>query len=126
MIEDDEALSRFVLQSSHIRKTSGTVKPDAFIPHPHSKLSVTRHQGFSSHQVWQAGVEVASQTRKTLHGRADTAACIYYQQNLSATEAPVPRNENHVNIDGWPTGKPEQKIVALEIAAESTFLPREG
>lgn len=39
----DEALARFVLHGSHIRRSNQTVKPDAFIPHPYRDLSVTRH-----------------------------------------------------------------------------------
>ena len=66
----DEQLARFLLQRSHLRQ-DGTVKQDAFIPHPWPELSVTRHLQLTEKELWSIGQNVARQTAKTLYGRAD-------------------------------------------------------
>ena len=51
----EELLARYVLQGSHVRNSNQTVKPDAFIPHPYSDLSVTRHLQATADEIWAAG-----------------------------------------------------------------------
>ncbi len=69
-VDGDKLLARFVLQRSHVRADQ-TVKPDAFIPHPHHELSVTRHRSATPAEIWMAGQAVADVRAKTLYGRAD-------------------------------------------------------
>ena len=119
--DEDEGLSRFILHKRHIR-SNRTIKSDAFIPHPHNELSVTRHQSLSDEQIWEAGAAVAFETGLTLFGRGDTKAREYLKHGLLLVPAVRPGNPNHVNVSSWPRDKPAQKIIAVEIAAESKFV----
>ena len=121
-IEDDEWLGRFVLFRNWFRNDK-TVKPDAFIPYPWPSLSVTRHLGLTEAELWEIGQDVADSRPATLYGRADVQAITVRNQSLSISPTREPRN--HANINGWPPDKPSQKIIAQEIAAAATFVPRE-
>lgn len=120
----DETLARYVLQRSHIRKATNSVKPDAFVPHPHRELSVTRHLRTTVEEIWSIGGEVASSTGKNLYGRADLAAAECLRQKLGIRADPLPSNPNHANVNGWPADKSAQKAIAQELAAAATFVPR--
>jgi hypothetical protein len=124
-VKADELLSRYLLQRSHFRKDN-TLKPDPFIPHPYPDLSVTRNLGLDDDGLWRIGEDVASQTGKVLQGRAETQALTYLEQRLEILADPVPGNPNHANVTGWPSDKPSQKIIAMEIAAKSLYIPAAG
>lgn len=134
MSEDDaglsvslnERLARFVLFSRWIRKSGPlkTVKPDAFIPHPYTDLSVTRHKNLKENELWRIGQVIADTRPATLYGRADLSAEAVRRQSLNVEAKPVPGNLNHASIVGWPADKPAQKIIALKLAAKSSFVPR--
>ena len=116
-IGNNERLARFILNRTHIRQDR-TVKQDAFIPHPHRDLSVTRHLQLSEAQLWEIARGVARQTSKRLHGRADVEAAVFLRQELRIIADPIlPENPNHANVTGWPAEKPAQKIIAQQIAA---------
>ena len=127
-IPDAEKLARFVLSADHLR-ADGTVRPNAFIPHPHPDLSVTRHAELPERELWSRGHAVAAEVRAKLTrllpllGRADVTADVYLKQTLRLESAPVPGNPEHVNITGWPADKPAQKIIAQEIAVRAHFVP---
>lgn len=122
-VADEEPLARFVLESSRYRKSDNTAKPEAFMPHPYSELSVTRHRDLVRDEIWDLGKDVASQLRKTLYGKADIAAASVRKNRLTIDPAPVPNNPNHANIKGWPSEKSAQKDIALQLAAASVFTP---
>jgi hypothetical protein len=120
-VATSERLARYVLQSSHIRGNQ-TVKQDAFVPHPHRDLSVTRHLNAADGEIWAIGEAVATQRQKTLYGRADVTVAACLSQKLDVVADPLPTNPNHANITAWPVEKSRQKIVALEIAAAASFV----
>lgn len=111
----DEQLARFILHRSHLRQDR-TVKPDAFIPHPWPNLSVTRHSHLSETELWNIARNVAQQTAKVLHGRADVQASDFEQHALQVIAVPLTENPNHANVSGWPLEKSAQKAIAQEIA----------
>lgn len=121
-VSPDEMLARYILHSSHIRRSNQTVKPDAFIPHPYTDLSVTRHRAATEAELWAAGAAVATETQKTLYGRADVRASVALGQRLTVTAKPIPANPNHADISGWAADKPAQKIMAQELAAVAMFV----
>lgn len=123
-IGPEEKLARFVMSGSHLRKQDSTVKPEAFIPHPYPDLSVTRHGALSSAQIWERGDGVALARDRPLLGRADTPTRVYLGLRLQIRPDPVEGNPQHAVVVGWPPEKARQKILALEIAANSPFLPR--
>jgi hypothetical protein len=122
-VKSEEWLSRFILHKSHVRHDN-TLRADPFIPHPLADLSVTRHLELNETSLWSIGEDVAILCRKNLYGRAENQADIYLSQKLSVFSQPVPGNTNHANVTGWPIDKPAQKIIALEIAARSHYVPR--
>jgi len=121
-VGSEEWLSRYILHKSYVRHDN-TLKADPFIPHPHADLSVTRHLGLHDAELWDIGRDVARQTHKTLHGRAENQAMVYQGRMLTVAAASVPGNPNHANVTGWPKEKPRQKMLALEIAADSEYIP---
>lgn len=121
-VDSDEAMARFVVQSSHIRKSNNTVKPDAFIPHPHVELSLTRHREATDDELWREGERVAAIRHATLHGRADVPARAFVDEGLAVVAKPIPKNPNHADVQGWPADKPAQKMKATEIAIKSILV----
>lgn len=119
----DEQLARFILFSKWFR-SDATVRPEAFMPHPHVDLSVTRHQSLSEHEIWAIGQGVAGVRGATLYGRADIRAADALRQSLNVKSVPVKNNPNHANIIGWPEQKPAQKIIALQLAAVAKYRSR--
>lgn len=123
-VSSNEQLARFILASNWIRKVDQTIKPDAFIPYPYPDLSVTRHGNLSAQVLWRVGQDIADARPSTLHGRADIRADAVRGQMLEVVSQPVTNNPNHANVTGWPTDKPAQKIIAQELAAAATFVPK--
>jgi hypothetical protein len=123
-VEPEELLARYILQRSYIRSDQ-SLRPNAFIPHPHLDLSVTRHRQATVDEIWACGNDVAAECGKTLYGRADFTAAAALKQYLSVVAARLDNNPNHANISGWPPDKPSQKMIALELAAAATFVPTE-
>jgi hypothetical protein len=123
-VGENELLARFIMQSSGRWRADGTVKPEAFMPHPSVELSVTRHLGLSEPQVWETGHTVAAEQNKPLYGRADVVASAFTSVTLTVTAEPTANNANHAYVSGWPADKPAQKSKAQQIVAvASNFIP---
>lgn len=127
-VTGDELLARFIYQSSHIRPSDRTVKPNAFLPPANLLCSVTRHLQATEDELWSVGQDGAQQRGATLHGRADLKAEVCTGQGLSVLKAPIQGNPNHADVSGWPADKPAQKIIAQELAAAASlvFPPETG
>jgi len=121
-VGEGELLARYILFSKHIRQDR-TLKPDAFIPHPYLDLSVTRHLSASEGELWAVGRAVAEAQGRTLYGRGDVRCSVFTRQRLAVVPKPLDGNPNHADVSGWPREKPEQKMIALEIAAAAKFEP---
>jgi len=120
-VEETELLARYVMQSSHFRSDQ-SVKPNLFMPHPYQELSVTRHRDATDAEIWQAGVNVATQQQRTLYGRSDILTSDCLVDSLRVTAQPFPDNPNHADIEGWPTAKEDQKAIAQKLAAAASKL----
>lgn len=112
---------RFVLSSGWLRRSDGTVKPDAFMPRPapHLDLSMFRHMRLTEQEKWDIGRPIAEARSARLHGRADVRADEFTRRGLGLAPAPP---KYHVNATGWPADKPSQKMLAIEIAARAHFV----
>lgn len=125
-VSDEERLARFILRKSHIRQDM-TVKPDAFIPHPHKELSITRHGDMQESALMDIGLSIAEDIKKKSNqtikicGRADILARFVRSQQLNVAAAPVEKNPWHANITGWRQEKAQQKMKALELAQNAKF-----
>lgn len=124
----DELLARFIYQSSHIRPSDRTVKPNAFLPPANLLCSVTRHLQATEDELWSVGHDGARQREATLYGRADLLTGVCTRNGLPVLKAPVQGNPNHANVTGWPSDKPAQKIIAQELAAAAALVlpPEQG
>ncbi|MFH7245684.1 MAG: hypothetical protein ACHWZW_22865 [Spirulina sp.] len=120
-VDETELLARYVMQKGHFR-SDFSVKPNLFIPHPYQELSVTRHRDATAAEIWQAGVNVATQQQRTLYGRSDVLTRDCLIDSLRVTAQPFPDNPNHADVEGWPTTKEDQKAIALKLAASATKL----
>jgi hypothetical protein len=123
-VASDEVLARFVVHSSHIRKSNNTVKPDAFMPHPRVELSLTRHRDATVEELWREGERIAAIRNAVLHARADVKASAFIEEDLIVEARPFPENPNHADALGWPADKPAQKMKATEIALMSKLVPK--
>lgn len=122
-VGDKEWLARYIFSSSHIRPSDSTVRSDAFMPPPDLRLSVTRHLSVSEAEIWTAGKHAgANRPTATLYGRADFEALLARNQSLDIKPDPLLDNQGHAVVIGWPIGKPEQKIIALELARSARFV----
>lgn len=129
-VDPEEMLARFIFSRSHIRSSNGTVKADAFIPHPHAELSVTRHRDTCEGELWEIG---RTSRKLALHGRGDVSARTFVSHNLTPQAAPVfgdaeqPDNPNHTNVTGWPVNdKAKQRLIALEISEKAKLVRYDG
>jgi hypothetical protein len=122
-VTEDETVARYVLSSRHVRP-NGTLKPDAFIPHPYVDLSVTRHRSTTEDELWSIGDEIARERERTLYGRGDVVVSSLISHSLTVKADPIPRNPNHAGVCGWPLEKSAQKTIAQQVAAVAVHVSR--
>ncbi|WP_142524427.1 hypothetical protein [Methylacidimicrobium cyclopophantes] len=119
-------MARFVTVSRWVREDR-TIRPDAFVPPPDLRLSVTRHDALSVEGLWSIGRAVVAQVARTrkaeLSGRADRCVRDVLRFGLATEAAPVPGNPYHAEIVGWPAEKAAQKNIAQQLAAIAAFRP---
>ena len=106
-VAEDELLARYILSSRHIRSSDNTVKPEAFMPHPHTELSLTRHIQATPEELWHEGERIAALRNLQLYGRADALVTAFTDQTLTVVAAPILENPNHANAG---TGLPKSQI----------------
>lgn len=129
-VDRHELLARFVFAKSHIRTSDGTLKADAFLPHPYPELSVTRHRDASEPELWEVGRTIGERREPpiVLRGRGDVYASMFMGEHLDVRADPIddptgPPNPNHAVVAGWPSGdKARQRAIALRIAEKSRFV----
>lgn len=116
-----EVLSRFIMQTNWYRLSDNGVRYAAFMPNPkNGETSVYRISGISDREVWEIGDrEVGLRRDKPILGRADIGASFVITKGLNVVPSEPPIR--HANIIGWPEQKSEQRLVAIELAAEAIF-----
>ena len=119
-IPDDERLARFILDARCIRANGG-IKPDAFIPSPHTELSVTRRASLTTQEIWERGEQVAASRKKPLIGKACVFAKDVRTTKLEVVPHPLPGNPEHASIRGWLPDKSQQKMVAQLLAMNAKY-----
>jgi len=116
-----EVLSRFIMQTNWYRLSDNRVRYAAFMPNPkNGETSVYRISGISGREVWEIGDrKVGPKRDKPILGRADIGASFVITRGLNVVPSEPPIR--HANIIGWPEQKSEQRLVAIELAAEAIF-----
>jgi hypothetical protein len=122
-VQQEETLARFIMFNRYIRKEGGRVHEDAFMPPRDGALSVTRHNALLDGQLWDVGLAIGALNSQTLYGRADVTAAIYRSVKLDVKAVPVPGNDHHAEVTGWPSDKPARKRLALLVAAQAVTVP---
>jgi hypothetical protein len=85
------------------------------------ELSVVRHRDATEEEIWDCGFHVSASMARTLYGRADIQAISCCVGPLSVEARPLPANPNHADVTGWPQAKPDQKVLALRLAAAASL-----
>lgn len=125
-VTEDEDTTRFVFFSGHIRRSDLSLRPEAFIPSPHTELSIMRKLAATEEEIWAAGRAIGVIRQKTLKGRADRFVHAYTRQGLMVDADPVDGNPNHAIVVNWNDDKAKQLMVAVEIARDATCLMAES
>jgi hypothetical protein len=149
-IRDGEPLARYVLSDSWLYKDhrAGTLRPNAWMPHPKVELSVFRTEGWTETQVVEQGHQVAKE-REAKHRKKILSECREYPEGkktfryhgrgeiiakdvrLSGLDLlpkePPPRHADMVN---WPplTGNKKhdeagQMALAIKLNSKAQFIP---
>jgi hypothetical protein len=109
------------MQTNWYKPSDNCARYAAFMPNPKNReTSVYRILGISDKEIWEIGDREVGQNRgKPILGRADVGASFVIKKGLNVvpSEPPV----RHANIVGWPEEKSEQRLIALELAAEAIF-----
>lgn len=83
------------------------------------EVSVFRISTLPDADIWTIGDEVSQQSGRTLRARADISVSVVYARELRVDpDEPPPR---HASITGWPETESEQKLMAIELAANASL-----
>jgi hypothetical protein len=74
--------------------------------------------GLQEEETWRIGDEVGKDRGKTAVARANLAKSSVVSLGLSVDLSPGV-HQNHADIGGWPREKDKQKLIALDLCAES-------
>ena len=113
-----EILSRFILQTNWFSSLENRVKYAAFMPNRNGETSLFRTSSITNDEIWNIGDrEVSIKRGKPILGRADIRTNNVISKDLQVVpkEPPV----RHANIIGWPDERSKQRLIAIELAAES-------
>jgi hypothetical protein len=115
-------LARFIFQGSQFSKAKP--KQNAFLPHPSTpKISALWRDKLSEQEIWTIGDLLGRARSAQPKARADFDIAAVLEAKLTIEPDPKP-HVRHVNLCGWPTGKDEQKSIALLLCARSTLKVR--
>lgn len=113
-IEPSGTLSRYLFNRiRNYLRPDNSVKRRAFEPNRNNKTSVYQTAGLPENDKWDIGRDVASESDRSLCGRAEILASVITNTSLDVVESP-PRG--HADIIGWPQDKEDMKALALELA----------
>lgn len=117
-------ISRFAVEDSYFRRSDNSVKWKAFMPDKEGLTSVFRLGALEHAAKIQHGDEHVGKARgKSVLGYAQVPADDILKHGLTIdVDEPPPL---HHNIGTWPENLEEQKSLAIAIAEDAIFIPRE-
>lgn len=90
------------------------------MPTKEGELSTFRIRGLDDEEIWRIGQKhVCNPQGKSLRGRADFSSSVLTSTDLVANADDIP--PRHVNIVGWPEDKSARKLLAIDIAKQSSL-----
>ena len=122
-VESTEPLARYLTSRSHYISAMQSVKPAAFLPPPDHRFSIFRIDGLTTEDVCQIGQRevISKMPGRTLHGFGDIVAQAFEDAKLTIVPDNIPAR--HASVVGWPEGKDEQMLIAIELAASARLVP---
>jgi hypothetical protein len=115
-------LARFIFQTNHYSRTG--VKPGAFLPAPNRfVISMLFVDSMQDAEIWGIGDRVGQERAKRAIARADLMKSSVLAIGLSVELTPGV-HANHADVGGWPPEKDAQKLIALELCAQSSLYLR--
>jgi len=131
-LQDDEVVIRFVVSKRNIRQDK-TVKPEAFMPPKSLDLSVTHVANRSMQAIWERGHAVAKSHAiaakreiRLIGGAELTSRDVRAAHPLDVVEAPIPEDQWHAHIVGWPPfgeEKERTKMLMILLASRAKYQP---
>lgn len=115
-VGNNETVTRYLMFSKWYRADQ-TIKHEAFIPPEDLEFSVTRLLEATEFELWAIGASVATESGRSLHGRADLSVQRFVGQHLRVLADALEANPNHAKAIDWPSNKAQQIIVAKALAA---------
>jgi hypothetical protein len=116
-------LGRYLPEESYFSKTKNAVKPKAFIPFPHLKLSTCCIDDLDSQQIWELGREVIEAMNKPkLYGVGKISTSVVRDEKLTILIEGNERIAAHRNICGWSEDKSSQHLIAEVLAAQAELI----
>lgn len=117
-VDPAEPITRYIFSSSHFSTQNNRVKHNAFMPSS-GEASVFRTDSLPEPEIWAIGQGISTQRGQQLHARGDLLTRDVLSLSLAVEPSePPPR---HANITGWPQGKDEMKLKAIELAGKATL-----
>jgi len=117
----DRRMSRFLLAKSQFARTTGKVKPAAFLPPANRRLSVFETTNSTEENIWAlGGKHVAAPREKPLYGRADLGSNAIERAGLVIEpSAPPPA---HADLIGWPDDVGWVADIALQLSLQARLV----
>lgn len=115
-VASTELITRYVLNKRQFSVLNKRIKPAAFLPPPNLQMSVYRTEAIDESAIWDIGTKyVAEPQDKVLCARGDLSAEKFADFGLEIVPDVRP-HPLHANVEGWPTEKDKQKMIAVELA----------
>jgi hypothetical protein len=123
--EEAEPLARFLFSANDVRP-DGTVRVDRFMPYKWVELSMSRHLSRPDEELWSVGDAVGKllPTPGPCVARADVVALVFLRNGLQVVALATHEDPGHANVVGYPSDKPAQKLIALEVVKHATCVRR--
>jgi len=121
VVDPAEEITRFLRNSSHLRRGIGRPHFAAFLPRLHDgDISVYRTLGMAKADIVDLGARFVAGPELPLKGHCSLTAQDLFVKGLDVVPAPDP-HERHANVCGW-TADPENRIIAKKLADKATLV----
>jgi len=125
VVDPAEEITRFLRNSSHLRRGIGRPHFAAFLPRlPDGDISVYRTLEMANADIVELGARFVGRPELPLKGHCSLPAQQFFAEGLDVVPAPNP-HERHANVCGW-TADPKNRIIAKKLADKATLVVYEG
>ena len=119
LVSPTEPTARFITQKAYYRPGDKTVKHNAYMPNKDGETSIYRTSGITHPEICEIGQKyVGDIIGRSIKGHAEIVVSEILKHRLAVEPDPSP-HPRHANIISWPKDKAEQKIIAIELAANA-------